>query len=160
MNGAEEIIARLQLEEHPEGGYFRETYRSEGRLEVDGKSRSHSTCIYFLLTAERPSRFHRIRSDELWHFYDGSAILLHEITAEGAYRLHRIGRNLSAGEIPPLGVSAGSWFASEVENGWSLAGCTVSPGFDFEDFEMAVQEDMLAQFPEHKQVILRLTSAF
>lgn len=160
MNRADELIQFLDLQPHPEGGYFRETYRSEGKTHVYGGERNHCTCIYFLLTAERPSNFHRIRQDELWHFYDGATILLHVIAPSGAYTLHRIGRNLAAGEVPQLVVPGGSWFASEVHDGWSLAGCTVSPGFDFDDFEMAERADLLASHPEHKQVILRLTSAF
>lgn len=159
MTRVQELIEALALQPHPEGGYYRETYRSEGVVNAYGGERNHSTCIYFLLTADRPSHFHRIRQDELWHFYDGETILLHVISPNGEYTLHRIGRDFSAGEVPQCVVPGGSWFASEVEKAWALAGCTVSPGFDFDDFQMASRAELLALYPQCAHVITRLASS-
>ena len=158
----EELKKQLDLVPHPEGGYFKEAYRSEGMVKnpySEANERSFSTGIYFLLVSQNFSAFHRIRQDEMWHFYDGAPIDLHIITAQGKYELIKIGRDLSNGEIPQFVVKAGDWFASEVsvEDGYSLAGCTVSPGFDFEDFEMADRFKLQNEFPEHAMVIEKLT---
>jgi predicted cupin superfamily sugar epimerase len=160
-----QIIERLNLEPHPEGGYFRETYRSSGKIQQDSLGpgfeglRNYSTCIYFLLTSNDFSAFHRIKQDEIWHFYDGSPIRLHVINPSGAYTQHLIGRELAKGETPQLVVPAGCWFAAEVEgqNIYSLVGCTVSPGFDFRDFEMISRQELISLFPSHKQIISKLT---
>lgn len=158
----EELKKQLELLPHPEGGYFKETYRSEGRVEnpyAGAKERSFSTGIYFLLTPGNFSAFHRIKQDEMWHFYDGDPIALHIVSALGEYTLVKIGRDFNQGEVPQFVVKAGDWFASEVStpDGYSLAGCTVSPGFDFSDFEMANQANLLEDFPQHTEVILNLT---
>ena len=164
-NRISEIIENLELTPHPEGGYFRETYRSSGVIDKEslgsnfkGK-RNYSTCIYFLLTSNDFSAFHRIKQDEIWHFYDGSPIHLHVISPEGAYSQHRIGRDLENGEVPQFVVPGGSWFASEVQNekAYSLVGCTVSPGFDFEDFELGTKSELVSLFPGQKDIIMRLT---
>jgi hypothetical protein len=160
-----EIIQRLKLRPHPEGGYFKETYRSKGEidknslgLEFSGK-RSYSTCIYFLLTSEKFSAFHRLRQDEIWHFYDGSPISLHIISPSGKYSNHLIGMNLENGQVPQFVVPGGSWFAAEIpeNNQYSLIGCTVSPGFDFEDFELKSRAELTSMFPDHENIISRLT---
>ncbi|MGA9269892.1 MAG: cupin domain-containing protein [Lutimonas sp.] len=160
-----QIIEKLELEPHPEGGYFKETYRSSGEIEektlgpdFKGK-RNFSTCIYFLLTSNDFSAFHRIKQDEIWHFYDGSPIRLHVIAPSGEYSKHRIGRELALGETPQLVVPAGCWFAAEVvnESAFSLVGCTVSPGFDFRDFEMGSRPELISLFPEHEKIISKLT---
>ena len=165
MNEIEAIIRDLKLEPHPEGGYFRETYKSNGEIsrehlgpDFNGK-RNFSTCIFFLLTSGMFSAFHRIRQDEIWHFYKGIPIRLHMITAEGEYANVLIGNEFDNGEIPQFVVPGGVWFAAETfgENGYSLAGCTVSPGFDFDDFEMADREELLARFPQHRAVIAKFT---
>ena len=162
-NKPEEIIEKLQLQPHPEGGYFRETYRSQGEIEslpdsYNGK-RNYSTCIYFLLTSEKFSAFHRIKQDEIWHFYDGSPIKLYTISPEGELSEHIIGNNLTKAEIPQLIVPGGYWFAAEVmnENSYSLVGCTVAPGFSFEDFELAKRETLISKFPKHQQIITKFT---
>jgi predicted cupin superfamily sugar epimerase len=165
MNKVESIIKTLDLSPHPEGGYFKETYRSLGEIKEDSLSReykgsrNYSTCIYFLLTSDSFSAFHRIKQDEIWHFYDGSPIRLHVITPEGIYSNHIIGRNVVAGEIPQFVVTGGCWFAAEVvdKNAHSLVGCTVSPGFSFEDFELKSRTELLALFPNFADVINRLT---
>lgn len=166
MNSVDKIIKTLDLEPHPEGGYFKETYRSAGEIKEDrlnpiykGK-RNYSTCIYFLLTSNNFSAFHRIKQDEIWHFYDGSPIRLHIISEMGVHSEYIIGRNFSTGETPQLIVSGGSWFAAEVinKNDFSLVGCTVSPGFSFEDFELISRKELILKFPEHKSVITKFTN--
>ncbi|MCG8582572.1 MAG: cupin domain-containing protein [Bacteroidales bacterium] len=165
MNKVETIIRALDLSPHPEGGYFKETYRSVGEIKESSLcgdykgSRNYSTCIYFLLTSDNFSAFHRIKQDEIWHFYDGSPIRLHVITPEGYYSNHIIGRNIMECEIPQFVVTGGCWFAAEVVdmNAHSLVGCTVSPGFSFEDFELKPRKELVSLFPQLEEVIARLT---
>lgn len=158
MNKIEAIIKRLELEPHPEGGYFRETYRSAGEIDASGLGsgfsgkRNYSTCIYFLLTSDSFSAFHRINQDEIWHFYDGSPIRLHTISESGEHKTFVIGRNIHLGEVLQLIVPAGDWFAAEVmdNDSFSLVGCTVSPGFSFEDFELPEREALIDKFLNHR----------
>lgn len=165
MNLVDQIIRKLDLKPHPEGGFFRETYRSEGVINSDSLDpdykgeRNYSTCIYFLLTSDVFSAFHRIRQDEIWHFYDGSPILIHVITQDGEYSKTVIGRDIDRGEIPQFVVPGGSWFAATVinPNDYSLIGCTVSPGFDFHDFELPTRNALISMFPQHREIITRLT---
>lgn len=163
---AQYYIDQFAMLKHPEGGWYKETYRAKGiisgsELEGFGGDRSYSTAIYFLLTNGNPSVFHRIKADEAWHFYDGDGILIHELDEAGRYTEHRLGLNLEEGEEPQLVIKGKSWFASEVvkENGWCLVGCTVAPGFDFEDFEMAERRILIEQYPEHSELISRLTNS-
>lgn len=161
----DKIINTLDLKPHPEGGYFKETYRSLGEINEDslgenykGK-RNYSTCIYFLLTSNNFSALHRIRQDEIWHFYDGSPIRLHIISKLGIHRDHVIGRDLDKGEVPQFIVPGGCWFAAEVinNNTYSLVGCTVSPGFSFKDFELKTRRELVSLFPHNEEIIARLT---
>jgi uncharacterized protein len=160
----ESYITHLQLQPHPEGGYYKETYRSEGliarqclREDFQG-DRNYSTAIYFLLQQGDFSAFHRIKSDECWHFYDGATLFVHEITPHGDYRCTRLGRDISRGEVFQYVVPANHWFASEPAPGseFSLVGCTVAPGFDFSDFEMAKGDELLKTFPYHAELVRRL----
>lgn len=160
----EELTHRLKLLPHPEGGFYRETYRSDTIMpskSLPGFSgdRNISTAIYFLLTAGNFSAFHRIKSDEVWHFYQGSSALIHVIDQRGVYTCHRLGTNFKNDETPQLVVKAGDWFGSSVSEGggYSLVGCTVAPGFDFNDFEMAKRNELLKLYPDHADVISRLT---
>jgi uncharacterized protein len=157
-------IDHLQLKPHPEGGFYRETYRSAGTIatsclpnEVKG-DRSFSTAIYFLLQESDFSAFHRIKSDECWHFYEGGTLLIHVLQQNGSYSCTRLGKNIQEGETFQYVVPAGAWFASEpaASSFFTLVGCTVAPGFDFADFEMARKENLLRQFPEHELLITRL----
>lgn len=165
MNRLDQIIRNLDLKPHPEGGFFRETYRSNGVINTDSLDsnyigeRNYSTCIYFLLTSEVFSAFHRIFQDEIWHFYDGSPIDLHIITEDGEYTKTIIGRDIDRGQIPQIVVSGGSWFAATVSNqdDYSLIGCTVSPGFDFRDFELPTRNELISKFPQHQEIITKLT---
>jgi predicted cupin superfamily sugar epimerase len=162
---AEYWIERLGLERHPEGGFFRQTYGSDVVIAREalpagfGGSRPVSTAIYFLLEGENFSAFHRLRSDELWHFYAGATVEVHVIEEGGGYSQILLGRNAEAGEVFQAVVKAGCWFGSRVRDGksWALVGCTVSPGFDFEDFEMGKREELLRVYPQHRDVIGRLT---
>lgn len=164
MNRMQQIIRALDLKPHPEGGFFRETYRSAGVIQSDSLDdayqgeRSYSTCIYFLLTSEGFSAFHRIRQDEIWHFYDGSPIELHMITVDGNHSKTVIGREIEHGQVPQFVVPGGAWFAATVVNpdAYSLLGCTVAPGFDFLDFELPTRAELCGRFPQHRELIERL----
>jgi uncharacterized protein len=164
-NSAEYWIERLKLEPHPEGGFFRQTYRSEISIAREclplgfAGSRAASTAIYFLLQGLDFSAFHRLKSDEVWHFYAGSPVSVHMINAGGTYSELRLGMDMDAGEAPQHVVPAGCWFASHVTN-WkstALVGCTVAPGFDFHDFEMGTRAELIAAYSQHRNLIERLT---
>ena len=156
---------RLSLSPHPEGGYYRVTYKSTLTLAQDALpsafhgNRSASTAIYFLLAQKDFSAFHRIASDELWHFYAGSGLIVYVIDPEGNYSELRLGDAFEAGEVFQAVVKAGSWFASRLKNpaGFALVGCTVAPGFDFADFEMAKRSELAATYPKHRKLIEELT---
>lgn len=122
-------------------------------------SRNYSTSIYFLLASDNFSAFHRIRQDEVWHFYLGSALHVHVIDPTGKLTTHVVGNNIAIGELPQLVVPAGCWFASGVSQGdsFSLVGCTVSPGFDFDDFELGDRKELIAKFPQHAAIITSYT---
>lgn len=155
------LVKTLDLVPHPEGGFYRETYRSEGTFTPPeiGDQRNYATTIYFLLTAGNFSAFHRISQDEGWHFYMGQAVEIHEITPEGEHVVHLLGLDFNAGQRPQLVIPAKSWFGSRVKEGgaFALVGCTVSPGFDFADFELAKRETLLERFPSHQHIINELT---
>ena len=161
---AQSYIQALQMQPHPEGGFFSESYRSEQTMEAPApgggtRQRNVSTAIYFLLEAGNFSAFHRIRSDEIWHFYAGQALEVLELLPSGELCCTRLGPDIADGELPQYVVPANTWFASRVADGgtFSLVGCTVAPGFDFADFRLARREDLLASFPQHRQVITELT---
>ncbi len=161
----EKIVDQLELIPHPEGGFYKEVYRSSGVLPkaalgaAFSGDRNYCTSIYFLLTSANFSAFHRIQQDEVWHFYAGSPLTVHVIDAEGNYSANLVGNLLTDGIQPQFVVPAGCWFASSVEseNSFALVGCTVAPGFDFADFELAQRADLVAEFPAHKNIIERLT---
>jgi uncharacterized protein len=163
MNKIEKIISDLNLLPHPEGGFFRETYRSEGLVDIQSlgseykSKRSFSTCIYFMLTSDTFSAFHRIKQDEIWHFYDGSVLCLYLISPVGEYSTVLIGRDFENGEIPQFVVPGGYWFGATVTDDYSLVGCTVSPGFEFVDFDLAARDELVSCFPNLKDIITKLT---
>ena len=144
MRDSAELIARLGLEPHPEGGHFRETYRAAQLVDTPQGPRAASTAILFLLQAGERSCWHRIRSDEAWHFHAGGSLLIHQLSASGHTQTTRLGMDLSAGERPQHHVPAGDWFAAELATNapWSLMSCTVAPGFDFADFELAAPDQL------------------
>jgi uncharacterized protein len=158
-------IQKLSLQPHPEGGYYRETYSA--RLVLAKESLPHefsgrrpaSTAIYFLLEGENFSAFHRLRSDEMWHFYVGSPLVVHVIETEGRHLKIQLGNDPEAGQALQAVVKAGCWFASSVKDGksFALVGCTVAPGFDFEDFELAKRDELSCRYPDHRELIKKLT---
>ena len=160
MKNEQYWIEQLQLEKHPEGGYFKETYRAKEVVKnINGLSRSASTGIYFLITSSAFSAFHKIASDEMWHFYDGAALSVYIITLTGELKILKIGKDIKNGEQLQGVVPAGCWFASKVDvpNSYSLVGCTVSPGFDFEDFVLADRKELTQDYPIHEEIIKSLT---
>ena len=133
---AAEIIARLQLTPHPEGGHFRETFR-DSRCDADG--RAASTAIYFLLARGERSHWHRVDAVEVWHYYAGDTLTL-QIADESGARTVRLGPDLAAGDTPQAIVPARAWQAAESNGDWTLVGCTVAPGFEFAHFELAPRD--------------------
>jgi len=180
-------IRHLELLPHPEGGYYRQTYRSGLLLPRPALphgfsgDRAASTAIYFLLEEHNFSAFHRLRSDEMWHFYVGSPLVVNVIGADGSYSEIRLGSDPEAGEAFQATVKAGSWFGSRLADcaeaqldlqlaqqnkfpeskasskRFSLVGCTVAPGFDFEDFELAKRDELTRLYPQHRALIHSLT---
>ena len=162
---ADEWIRKLRLRPHPEGGYYRETYRAAEAIPAAALPdrfpgpRAHSTAIYFLLKRGQVSHFHRIRSDELWHHYAGDALEIHCLTPRQGHRILRLGARPERGELPQAVVAAGTWFGAvpAPRASFALVGCTVAPGFDFADFEMADPGALASAFPRQRGVISRLT---
>ena len=130
---AADIIARLNLKPHPEGGHYRETFRDAS---LDEAGRSRSTAIVFLLARGERSHWHRIDAVEIWHYYAGDVLSL-QITENDNTRTIRLGSDLDAGEVPQAIVPAHAWQAAESTGDWTLVGCTVAPAFDFAMFELA-----------------------
>lgn len=152
----ERIIKKLDLVPHPEGGYYRETYRSEEKTK-NGK-RNLMTSIYFLLTSEHVSHFHRIKSDEIWHYHGGSPLVVHILDAAGHHE-HIVGFDMGKNYFPEFLVPKNTIFGSTVlkKNSFSLVSCSVAPGFDFADFELFKKEELLNEYPIHEKIIERLT---
>lgn len=165
QTSAGQIITHFSLLPHPEGGWYKETYGAEGVIPHGALppaftgDRRFSTAIYFLLERGNFSAFHRIQSDECWHFYAGGPLVVSVIDSTGALLQVKLGSNFLAGETFQYVVPAGCWFASAPADGteYSLVGCTVAPGFDFADFEMAERRSLLQEFPQHREIITRFT---
>src|SRR6478736_3308220 len=136
MPAAADIIAQLGLKPHPEGGHYRETFR-DSRCDANG--RAFSTAIYFLLARGERSHWHRIDAVEIWHYHAASALTL-QIADDSGNRSVRLGTDLAAGELPQAIVPAHAWQAAESTGDWTLVGCTVAPGFDFAEFELAAKD--------------------
>lgn len=164
-NQAKNWIERLQLSAHPEGGYFKETYRSTETIcreclpERFPASRVFSTAIYFLLAENDFSALHRIKQDEIWHFHDGSALTIHIFDTAGRYHTRILGKETDKGAEPQIIVKAGDIFGAELidKTSFTLAGCTVAPGFDYADFELLPRSELQCQFPGYREIIRRLT---
>jgi uncharacterized protein len=154
-----------------EGGFYRENYRSDfftshtSSREIKTKVsqdrvRSTVTLIYYLLDGGHFSAFHRLKSDEIWHFYKGSSVKIYVIDNDRHLTIIRLGNNIDHGEQCHFVIRAGLWFGARVDDSKSFAliGCTVTPGFDYEDFELGTRRKLLRMFPEHKATILSLTN--
>ncbi|MCK5704471.1 MAG: cupin domain-containing protein [Cyclobacteriaceae bacterium] len=165
MKKANYWIDKLNLEKHPEGGYFREAYRSDENIEKGAlpnrynSDRSIATSIYFLLKGDDFSGFHRIQSDETWHFYLGTTLELFVLGDDGQLNCQLLGQNPEAGENFQITIPRNHWFGARVvdKNSYALLGCTVAPGFHFDDFELAEREDLIKLFPQHTLIIQELT---
>lgn len=165
QRNARDWINALGLLPHPEGGFYKEVYRSAESVAHDALperfkgNRSFATSIYYLLEGSDISRFHRIASDEIWHFYDGSPLCVHSLSADQGHQCRILGRDIEQQEMLQAVVPAGHWFGAclKEEGTWALVGCGVSPGFDFADFEIAERQRLLNDFPEHHDLIQKLT---
>jgi predicted cupin superfamily sugar epimerase len=164
MLTSDQMIQQYGLQPHPEGGWYKETYKSveyipatalPKRFEGD---RTFSTAIYFLLRQNDFSAFHRIKSDECWHFYIGDPLVIYVIKQDEKLDIISLGNDISNGQLFQYIVPANCWFASKPAAGsnWCLVGCTVAPGFDFADFELAEASVLSAMYPNHKNIILQL----
>ena len=158
-------IEKLGLTKHPEGGYFREVYRSDEKLtQVSlparySGDRSIATSIYFLLGGKEFSSVHRIQSDETWHFYPGSTLELFVLDNLGKVTQYLLGQDIESGELLQVTILRNHWFGARVadKESFALLGCTVAPGFHFDDFELADRMKLTAEFPQHKAIINELT---
>lgn len=155
-NSIQILIKELNLTAHPEGGYYSETYRSEEL--IPGKDRNLMTTIYFLLTSDNVSKFHRIKSDEFWFFHSGSPLIVHTLDEKG-HMVYLVGNDFTKNEKPQLLVPKNTIFGSKVkeENSYSLVSCVVAPGFDFADFELFNKEELLSIYPDQEEIISQLT---
>jgi len=162
---AKELVSRLGLQPHPEGGFFRETYRCNEAISREALPsrysgpRSMSTAIYYLLTPGNPSRLHRVASDEIFHFYLGDPVTMLQLHADGTGRTITLGHDVAAGQRLQVLVPAGTWQGCILCDGgsYALLGCTVAPGFDFDDFELADRGRLLREYPAWAEMIQRLT---
>jgi len=161
----DQIIKHFNLAPHPEGGYFRELYRSEEKLPASTlperyrDPRTFATSIYFLLKSGEPSLFHKLQSNELFYFHCGSPLTAHCLHKDGEYQKHVLGKTNLHDLCFQIIIPHGTWFAAEVEelNSFSLIGCMVAPGFEFDDFEMGKRADLIEKYPEQRTLIERLT---
>lgn len=151
-----ELIEHFNLQAHPEGGYYSEEYRSE--ITLENTERQLMTSIYFLLPSEHVSHFHRIKSDELWFFHEGSPISVHTLDENG-HTENLVGNNFIKGENPQFLVKANTVFGSCVNdaNSYSFVSCVVSPGFDFRDHEMFTSGELLVDYPDYEEIIRKMT---
>lgn len=154
-NRAQENIDRLGLAPHPEGGHYVETFRSDHTVDVPAGTRSAMTSIYFQLQHNQVSRFHRLAHEEIWCWHEGGSATIHMIMADGTYATHIVGPG--ADEAYSAVIPAGCWFGATTESSHVLVSAIVAPGFDFADFELADQQTLLDLFPDHADIIRRLT---
>lgn len=157
MLSKQEWISRLELEPHMEGGYFKQVEESQDVGHYQGKERALYTSIYFLLDDTNPSHFHRLTADEVWYFHAGSPLTIHMIRDDGRYETHDLGLEISKGQSLHYCVPKGTIFGSTVASGYALVSCLVAPGFDYEDFKLFSRQELLATYPDHKEIIHKLT---
>jgi uncharacterized protein len=151
-------IKRLCLTEHPEGGYYRYEFSSGVlRKTSKGRERKEYSGIYFLVTNDSPSRFHRMRSDEIWHYHIGDPLTMHVIDALGRYRQICIGPNIDHGQMLSAVMRAGWIFGASVDSGdFTLVSCTAVPGFDESDYKLFTQSELIEKFPKYKNIVERM----
>jgi hypothetical protein len=150
-------IKKLRLQKHPEGGYFKETHRSDLTIEIAGHEgpRQISTSIYYMLVGDQFSAFHRIKSDETWHHYAGGSLTLYAIRDS---KLSKIKMGKGKGGVPQFTIKANTWFAASLnDRSYCLLGCTVSPGFDYRDWELGSRNELSSMYSQHKKIIERYT---
>ncbi|MBZ4419101.1 cupin domain-containing protein [Myxococcus sp. RHSTA-1-4] len=152
----DELVRRLGLVPHPEGGFYKETYRAALAVETPRGTRSAGTAIYYLLPRGAFAAWHRVTSDEVWHFYDGHPLELLLVGEDGRLEKVVMGRDVTKGEQPQVVVRAGVLQAAVPRGEFTLVGCTVSPGFDFADWEMPSAESLVAMYPEYAEVMRQL----
>lgn len=151
-------IKELGLLPHPEGGYYKETGRAKQTITSGtGLEVALFTNILFLLEDKNPSRFHQIQSDEVWYFHDGATLTVHCIYPDGTYTPVKVGPNPEQGELLQFEVPKGTIFGSSVDTDWALVSCMVCPGFDFREFKLFTEEELLALYPQHADIIKKLT---
>ena len=158
MQNASYWFEHLKLQPHPEGGYYKEVFRSPQQvIRFDGnKVKQACTSIYYLLEGKDFSGFHRLASDEIWYFHKGSPLIIHTINENGLHTAFELSDNIS-GNLSIV-ITAGIWFAAEIPcgDGFTLASCAVAPGFDFSEFEMAKKEELTKIYPQHKDLLNKL----
>lgn len=157
-------IKKLELQRHPEGGYFTSSYVSDKKIHLPDYDGYRSTCtaIYYLLTGYQFASFHTIKSDEIWHFYLGSSLTLHMIYSNGQMQQILLGPNYDKGERFQVIIKSGCWFAASINDkkSYSLVGCTVSPGFDYRDWKLGDRKKLLEQYPQYAKLIKKYTSLY
>lgn len=161
-HSAEYFIKSLNMTAHPEGGYFKESFVSPSKLAPNtlhiNEERLLWTSIYFLLRSGEVSNFHRLKSDEMWYFHAGESLTIYMISPSGELIEKQLGLNIEKGETPQVLVPKDYIFGSAMNNeGFSLVGCMVSPGFNFKDFELFERKDLLEKYPNYREVIEKLT---
>jgi predicted cupin superfamily sugar epimerase len=164
MSRIDQLIQQFKLEPHPEGGWYKQTYKSNEEIVAGALpkrfagSRSFATAIYFLLEQGNFSGFHRIKSDECWHFYTGDPLFIYIIKQSGELEIISLGNNFEKGQAFQYVVPANCWFAGRPAPGseYCFVGCTVSPGFEFADFELADLNALVRMYPQHKEIINEL----
>jgi predicted cupin superfamily sugar epimerase len=158
MQNASYWIEHLKLQRHPEGGYYKEVFRSQQQVlrPDDNKTKQACTSIYYLLEGKDFSGFHRLASDEIWYFHKGSPLIIHAINENGLHSAFELSDNIS-GNLSIV-ITAGIWFAAEIPSGdgFTLTSCAVAPGFDFSEFEMAKKEELIKIYPQHKDLLNKL----
>jgi uncharacterized protein len=152
----DELVRALGLKPHPEGGYYKETYRARLKVETPRGPRSAGTAIYYLLPPGEFAAWHQVSSDEVWHFYEGAPLMLYLLGGQGL-EMVTLGRDVARGEQYQVIIPAGVLQAAVPRGDFTLVGCTVAPGFDFADWEMPSREALTARYPEHAELFRRLT---
>lgn len=152
---AQKWIDLLELIPHPEGGFYRETYRNSVHVDAGKGPRNLSTAIYFLIPGGIATGWHAVSSDEMWHFYAGDPVVLERLDLQGNFYRHLLGNDLELGQRPQALIPHSEWQRAYSSGSWSLCGCTVQPGFDFRDFELISSEKLAARFHAKAKYISR-----